>query len=137
MGGRAKWRSPARSRARGAKPGRPQGGEKIPVQSMAQRGANGSKGKVAAVVVDDVTEAAMIPYAQTKVLPGSMVYTGQWNAYRNLEKLGYTHLRVRHDKGVYVSGDAHTNTIEGFWSHLKGGVSGVYHGVSTKHLQSY
>ena len=37
---------------------------------------------------------------------------------------------------LYVSGDAHTNTIEGFWSLLKRGISGVYHGVSTKHLQS-
>ena len=26
---------------------------------------------------------------------------------------------------------------EGFWSHIKRGVSGVYRGVSTKHLQSY
>ena len=31
----------------------------------------------------------------------------------------------------------HTNTIDGFWTHLKRGVSGVYRGVSPKHLQSY
>ena len=30
-----------------------------------------------------------------------------------------------------------TRSIEGFWSHIKRGVSGVYRGVSTKHLQSY
>jgi ISXO2 transposase-like protein len=36
-----------------------------------------------------------------------------------------------------VSGDAHTQTIEGFWSLVKRGISGVYHGVSAKHLQSY
>ena len=38
---------------------------------------------------------------------------------------------------VYVSSDAHTNTIEGFWSLLKGGIRGVYKGVSTQHLQTY
>jgi hypothetical protein len=31
----------------------------------------------------------------------------------------------------------HTNTIDGFWGTLKNGISGVYHGVSTKWLQSY
>ncbi|HZA21082.1 MAG TPA: transposase [Dehalococcoidia bacterium] len=36
-----------------------------------------------------------------------------------------------------VSGDVHTNTIEGFWSLTKRGVSGVYHSVSPKHLQGY
>jgi transposase len=36
-----------------------------------------------------------------------------------------------------VTGDVHTNTIEGFWSLVKRGISGTYHGVSTKHLQSY
>jgi hypothetical protein len=38
---------------------------------------------------------------------------------------------------VYVSGDVHTNTIEGFWATVKRGIGGTYHSVSTKHLQSY
>jgi ISXO2-like transposase domain len=36
-----------------------------------------------------------------------------------------------------VSGDVHTNTIEGFWSLVKNGIRGVYHSVSKKHLQGY
>jgi ISXO2-like transposase domain len=36
-----------------------------------------------------------------------------------------------------VSGDVHTNTIEGFWGLLKRGLGGVYHSVSDKHLQTY
>jgi hypothetical protein len=31
----------------------------------------------------------------------------------------------------------HTNTIEGFFSLLKRGIGGVYHAMSSKHLQSY
>ena len=34
-------------------------------------------------------------------------------------------------------GDVHTNTIEGFWSLIKRGISGVYHSVGHHYLQSY
>ena len=36
-----------------------------------------------------------------------------------------------------VHGDAHTNTIEGFWSQLKRSIFGIYHFVSAKYLQRY
>ncbi len=36
-----------------------------------------------------------------------------------------------------MASDVHTNTIEGFWSLAKRGISGVYHSVSTQHLQGY
>ena len=71
------------------------------------------------------------------MLPESVVYTDEWRSYNKLGDMGYKHSRVHHKEKVYVSGDVHTNTIEGFWSHLKRGVSGVYRGVSSKHLQSY
>lgn len=44
---------------------------------------------------------------------------------------------MKHSENIYVDGDVHTNTIEGFFSLLSRGISGVYHGVSTKWLQSY
>jgi ISXO2 transposase-like protein len=34
-------------------------------------------------------------------------------------------------------GDVHTNTIEGFWSLVKRGISGVYHSVGHHYLQTY
>jgi transposase len=51
--------------------------------------------------------------------------------------MGYEHKRVHHATKVYVSGDAHTNTIEGFWSLTKNGIRGVYHNVGRDYLQSY
>ena len=36
-----------------------------------------------------------------------------------------------------MAGDVHTNTIEGFWSLLKGGIAGVYKAVGKQHLQHY
>jgi hypothetical protein len=44
---------------------------------------------------------------------------------------------VNHSQEVYVSGDVHTQTIDGFWSLLKRGIGGVYHSVSDKYLQMY
>jgi hypothetical protein len=49
----------------------------------------------------------------------------------------YDHRRINHAEKIYVMGDIHTNTIEGFWSLLKRGIGGVYHSVSTKYLQTY
>jgi transposase-like protein len=71
------------------------------------------------------------------VLPSAIVYTDEATAYRGLAKHGYAHRRVHHSMKVYVDGDVHTNTIEGFWSLVKRGIGGVYHSVSAKYLQMY
>jgi hypothetical protein len=42
----------------------------------------------------------------------------------------FDHYWVDHSAGVYVTGDVHTQTIEGFWSTVKNGIRGVYHAVS-------
>ena len=47
------------------------------------------------------------------------------------------HKRINHSSKIYVMGDVHTNTIEGFWSLVKRGIGGVYHQVSQKYLQNY
>ena len=51
--------------------------------------------------------------------------------------MGYKHASVPHAEKIYVIGDAHTNTIEGFWSQTKNGIRGVYHAVSANYLQHY
>ena len=72
------------------------------------------------------------------VLPGSTVYTDELPAYKALGRTGYyEHKRVHHAARIYVRGNAHVNTVEGFWSLLKNGIRGVYHSVSAKYLQSY
>jgi transposase-like protein len=78
-----------------------------------------------------------MPHVIERVLPASDVYTDELSVYNVLGKAGYNHQRVCHSEKVYVSGDVHTNTIEGFWSLVKRGIGGVYHSVSKKHLQDY
>jgi hypothetical protein len=51
-----------------------------------------------------------------------------------------SHKTVVHSIGEYVRGDAHTNTVEGYFSIFKRGIYGVYHlyhHVSQQHLKRY
>ena len=118
---------------RGSPRGRPgRGSHKTPVFGMVERG-----GQIAAYTMPNLTGAQMLSHVAKRVLPQSMIYTDEYAAYNGLTARGYTHERVNHSTGVYVSGDVHTNTIEGFWALLKHGIRGVYHSVSAKHLQGY
>ena len=47
------------------------------------------------------------------------------------------HSSVNHGAGEYVRGDAHTNTVEGYFSIFKRGIMGTYHHVSEQHLKRY
>ena len=131
-GGKDRWKHEAKKphAGRGAV-------SKTPILGMAQRGTDGQHGRVVAVVVPDTKADTLIPQAKMKVLPASTVYTDEHASYNDLEALGYNHDRVNHSQGVYVSGDVHTNTIEGFWATVRRGIGGTYHAVSTEHLQSY
>jgi transposase len=112
-------------------------GRKTPILGMAQRKGAGEPGRIVARVLPDVTESTILPYVSKKVLPRSTVYTDEGRNLQNIGAIGYRQSRVNHAQGVYVTGDAHANSVEGFWSLIRRGIGGVYHSVSTKHLQSY
>jgi transposase len=125
-------------RRRGTKRGRPgKDSHKTPVFGMAERKGAKHKGRVVATVVRDTKRKTVMPHVHKKVLPESTVYTDEYRVYDNLDKQGYRHSRVHHAEEIYVAGDVHTNTIDGFWSLLKRGIAGVYHSVSSKPLQGY
>lgn len=105
---------------------------KTAVVGMVQRG-----GKIRAYVADDIRAATVLPMVEAHVLPSTTVYTDEALTYNSLRKRGYAHRRVHHSAKVYVDGDVHTNTIEGFWSLLKRSIGGAHHAVSAKYLQSY
>jgi hypothetical protein len=68
-----------------------------------------------------------------------MIFTDEWLGY-NPDRLSQHfrgHKRIRHEDRIYVDGDVHTQTVEGFFGLLKNGIRGVYHSVSSKWLQSY
>ena len=108
--------------------------EKTPVFGMVERG-----GRVIACVTPDVKAATLFPIIEEKILPNTTVYSDEYSTYDQLHKLAncYNHKRIKHAQKIYVMGDVHTQTIEGFWSLVKRGIGGVYHSVSRKYLQTY
>jgi transposase-like protein len=95
------------------------------------------QGRVVAKVVPNVQSSTLMRHVIERTMPKSAVFTDEAPAYNPLERMGYEHRRVHHAAKVYVSGDTHTNTIEGFWSLTKNGIRGVYHNVGRDYLQSY
>ena len=92
-------------------------------------------GRVIASVAKYRTDAR--DHVHTYVMPSAMLYTDEYGVYNEVGRKFRGHRRINHSEKVYVSGDVHTQTIEGFWSLCKNGIRGVYHSVSAKHLQGY
>jgi transposase-like protein len=105
---------------------------KTPVVGMVQR-----KGQVKAIKTDRVNSATVMPMIKANIKPDSTIYTDEYPIYNKLSQNGYKHESVNHSVKVWVIGDAHTNTIEGFWSLVKRGISGVYHAVGEDYVQDY
>jgi transposase-like protein len=100
-------------------------------------GAVERSGRIRASVVPNSRASVLEPLAREYVLPGSLIYTDEYSVYERLGKKGYRHRRIRHSAKVYVQGDVHTQTIDGFFGLLKNAIRGVHHGVSHKWLQGY
>ena len=99
-------------------------------------GAVQREGRMAASVVTNLSANTVRPFIEKHIRPGAALMTDEFKTYRRTRK-GYAHRTVNHSSGTYVRGNVHTNTIEGFWSQLKRSISGTYHAVSSKYLQSY
>lgn len=105
--------------------------DKTPVFGLLER-----NGRIVAMKVKDTKKATLQEIIGQHVQLGSKLYSDEWRAYRGLDG-AYRHMIVNHSADQYVIGEAHTNTIEGFWSLLKRGIVGIYHNVSAKHLDAY
>lgn len=127
MGGKARaWpkRTMAEHRAR-----------KVPVMAFVERG-----GRVRAEVMPtsgSVSSTEAWGAIRKNVKGDAVVYTDESGLYFGADALFKGHHSINHSAKVYVSGDVHTQTIEGFFATVKNGVRGVFHGVSREHLQSY
>lgn len=95
------------------------------------------QGKVMTSVVPNTKSCTVVPIITKNVSKDAIVYSDEFPTYNHLTYIGFNHQRINHRAKQYVSGRVHTNSIEGFWSQFKRSVSGVYHSVSPKYLQSY
>src|SRR5438445_9734059 len=92
------------------------------------------RGKVVARHVGGANMVQIEPHMKAHILPDTMIFTDQSPVYQRLRKDGYVHHRINHSAKIYVVGDVHTQTVEGFFALLKSGIRGVYHSVSAKWL---
>lgn len=71
-----------------------------------------------------------------QLAPDVQLRTDSSVAYRKILPAGQ-HEAVDHSKGEYVRGDAHTNTLEGFFSVFKRGLIGIYQHIDERHIDRY
>lgn len=88
-------------------------------------------------VIPAATAKRLVPRVLANVAPGSIVNTDSLRSYRTLGKKGFEHVAVNHEIEQWTIGIHHTNTVEGFWKHLKNGICSTHVPVSPKYLGNY
>jgi transposase-like protein len=87
--------------------------------------------------IANVTGKTLRPILTANVSRKSALMTDTAGGYMGVGKEFARHEMVDHGIGEYVRGDAHSNTVEGYFSVLKRGINGTYHHVSEAHLKRY
>jgi len=105
---------------------------KTPVFALVERG-----GQLRAQKVPAVSGNNLKGIIREHVSKDSTLVTDDFPVYQGLEREFAGHEVVDHSTGEYVRGDAHTNTVEGWFALLKRGVVGTFHHVSEEHLDRY
>jgi hypothetical protein len=107
-------------------------GHKQAVLSLVERGGKVRSTVIAGRAFDTIKE--ILP---KHVSPEARLNTDTLAAYSNIGKQFASHETVNHSAHEWRRGDAHTNTIEGFFSVFKRGMKGVYQHCSEDHLHRY
>jgi transposase len=106
--------------------------EQPTIFAMVERG-----GRVKPTVIPDRKTPTLRKTMSRHILPSSMIFTDDYPAYTHIGAHYGGHGRVKHTERIYVDGNSHTQTVEGFFGLFKNGVRGVYHAISTRYLQAY
>jgi transposase-like protein len=107
-------------------------GDKRKVVTLVERG-----GKARSVKVETVTAREVRKVVLENADTASDLKTDQAIMYRRIGREFASHEAVDHSAEEWVRGDAHTNTVEGFFSIFKRGMVGIYQHCSERHLHRY
>jgi len=118
-------RKPGRKKARGV-------GHKMAVLSLVERG-----GRARSFVITEFDGKTLSDILEKNVSKQANLRTDEYPTYKQYGHHFASHETVNHSKEEYVRGDAHTNTIEGYFSVFKRGMRGTYQHCSEQHLQRY
>jgi len=122
-------RNPLRKKARGT-------GHKLCVLSLVERG-----GRVRSFHVEDTKAVSIVPIVNENISHESCLMTDENPSYGRVGQRFKSHETVvhkneeyaRYEKGRVIS----TNTVEGFFSIFKRGMTGIYQHCSADHLHRY
>jgi hypothetical protein len=107
-------------------------GHKRAVLSLVERG-----GEVRSFHIERSNRENIVPIVRANITSESKLATDEAPHYTKLGREFAEHLTVEHAADEYVRGEAHTNTIEGYFSIFKRGMTGVYQHCGEKHLHRY
>jgi transposase-like protein len=102
------------------------------VLALVERG-----GEVRSFHVESANVSKVVPIVRKNVKRESALMTDESSLYVKVGREFASHESVEHGAGEYVRGDAHTNTIEGFFSIFKRGFKGIYQHCGEQHLHRY
>ncbi len=102
------------------------------VHTLVERGGRARSHHIA-----NVSGATLRPILFKNVDRKSALMTDTAGGYFEAGREFARHEMVDHGADEYVRGDAHSNTVEGYFATLKRGIVGIYHHVSEAHLQAY
>lgn len=112
--------------------GRAYKGNKTAVVSLVERG-----GRVRSHSVKKVTGKTFKRVLDDHLDSSANLMTDDLAGYRKPGKAFASHQTVNHSAGEYVRGEAHTNTVEGYFSLFKRGVHGVFHHIGHHYIDQY
>jgi transposase-like protein len=105
---------------------------KMIAHTLVERGGRARSDHIA-----NVAGKTLRPIVMKQVSRKSSFMTDTAGGYMEMGKEFACHEMVDHGAGEYVRGDAHSNTVEGYFATLKRGIVGTYHHVSEAHLKRY
>jgi transposase-like protein len=105
---------------------------KSPVVTLVER-----NGEARSFHVANVTAKNLRPIIVKSVHAQTHLMTDGLNLYKKIGENFAGHSAVNHDKGEYVRGEVHSNTVESYFAILKRGVYGTFHHLSEAHLHRY
>jgi len=107
-------------------------GHKMKIVSLVER-----DGSARSFHVPNVTGKTLKSILKSQISSDANLMTDEAKQYVKIGREFASHESVHHGRGEYVRGNAHTNTVEGFFSILKRGLVGTFHHVGEQHLQRY
>ena len=103
------------------------------VLSLVDRNTGTARG----MIVDDLKTATLVPILWENIDREAWVMTDEAGQYKYFRNEFAEHQFVRQASGEYGRREAHTNTVEGYFSIFKRGMKGVYQRRAKKHLHRY